>query len=71
MGPELFDVSTSDYEYIQRVDFSLYTNPYQFFTSEREVILGGRLGKLDPELALQLPTLQDIFKVKESGRKQV
>ena len=67
LGPELFDVSTSDYEYIQRVDFSLYTNPYQFFTSEREFILGGLLGKLDPELALQLPTLQDIFKVKESA----
>ena len=30
VGPELFDVSTSDYEYIQKIDFNLYVNPNQF-----------------------------------------
>ena len=69
VGPELFDVSTSDYEYIQKIDFNLYVNPNQFFTSEREFILGGLLSRLDPELALQLPTLKDIFKIKESGTR--
>ena len=69
VGPELFDVSTSDYEYIQKIDFNLYVNPNQFFTSEREFILGGLLSRLDPELALQLPTLKDIFKIKESGSR--
>ena len=69
LGPELFDVSTSDYEYIQRIDFNLYVNPHQFFTSEREFILGGLLSRLDPEIALQLPTLKDIFKIKESGSR--
>ena len=29
-GPELFDVSNSDYHYIQKVDWNLYTNPAQF-----------------------------------------
>ena len=48
---------------IQKIDWSLYQNPAQFFTSERE------LGKLDPQLSMLLPTLQDIFKIKESGTK--
>ena len=37
--------------------------------SEREFLIGAILGKLDPELAFQFPTLQDIFKIKESGTK--
>ena len=66
-GPELFDVSNSDYRYIQKVDWNLYTNPAQFFTSEREFIIGSLLGRLNPELSMILPTIQDIFKIKESG----
>ena len=58
----------SDFRYIQKVDWSLYTNPHQYFTSEREFLIGAILGKLDPELAFQFPTLQDIFKIKESGQ---
>ena len=69
IGPEILDVSDSDFRYIQKIDWSLYTNPHQFFTSEREFLIGATLGKLNPELALQLPTLQDIFKIKESGNK--
>ena len=34
-GSELMDTSNSDYKYIQKIDWSLYTNPTQFFTSER------------------------------------
>ena len=66
-GPELFDVSNSDYRYIQKVDWNLYTNPAQFFTSEGEFLIGSLLGRLNPELSMILPTLQDIFKIKESG----
>ena len=66
-GPELFDVSNSDYRYIQKVDWNLYTNPAQFFTSEREFLIGSLLGRLNPELSMILPTLKDIFQIKESG----
>ena len=52
-----------------RMDWSLYTNPHQYFTSEREFLICAILGKLDLELAFQFPTLQDIFKIKESGTK--
>ena len=38
-------------------------------SSEREFLLGGLIGKMDPELSLQFPTLQDIFRVKETGNK--
>ena len=65
----MFDVSNSDYRYIQKVDWSLYSNPAQFFTSEREFIIGSLLGRLNPELSMILPTLQDIFKIKESGSR--
>ena len=68
-GPELMDTSNSDYKYIQKIDWSLYTNPTQFFTSEREFLIGSILGKLDPQLSMIFPTLQDIFKIKESGTK--
>ena len=37
----------------------MYTNPHQYFTSEREFLIG----------AFTFPTLQDIFKIKESGSK--
>ena len=66
-GPEIMDVSNSDFKYIQKIDWSLYTNPHQYFTSEREFLIGAILGKLDPELVCQFPTLQDIFRIKESG----
>ena len=69
LGPEILDVSDSDFKYIKKIDWSLYTNPHQFFTYEREFLIGATLGKLNPELALQLPTLQDIFKINESGSK--
>jgi hypothetical protein len=52
-GPEIMDVSNSDFRYIQKIDWALYVNPHQYFTSEREF--------LNPELALEFPTLQDIF----------
>ena len=63
------DVSNSDFKYIQKIDWSLYTNPHQYFTSERDFLIGAILGKLDPELAFQFPTLQDIFRIKELGSK--
>ena len=47
----------------------MYVNPHQYFCSEREFLLGGLIGKLDPELSLAFPTLEDIFKIKESGSK--
>ena len=68
-GPELFDVSNSDYKYIQKIDWTLYTNPAQYFSSEREYIIGSLIGRLNPELSMLLPTLQDVFKIKESGTK--
>ena len=68
-GPEILDVSNSDFRYIQKVDWSLYTNPHQYFTSEREFLIRAILGILDPELAFQFPTLQNTFKIKESGTK--
>ena len=68
-GPELLDVSDSDFKYIQRVDWQMYVNPNQFFTSERELLLGALIGKLTPELSLHFPTLQDVFRIKESGSK--
>ena len=68
-GPEIMDVSNSDFKYIQKIDGSLYTNPHQYFTSEREFLIGAILGKLDPELAFQFLTLQDSFRIKESGSK--
>ena len=34
-GPEVLDVSNSDFRYIQKVDWSLYTNPHHYFMSER------------------------------------
>ena len=68
-GPELQDSSNSDYRYIQKIDWSLYQNPEQFFTSEREFLIGSIMGKLDPQLSMMIPTLQDIFRIKESGTK--
>ena len=47
----------------------MYVNPNQFFTSEREFLLGALIGKLTPELSLHFPTLQDVFHIKESGSK--
>ena len=66
-GPEVLDVS--NFRYIQKFDWSLYTNQHQYFTSEKEFLIGAILRKLDLELAFQFPTLQDIFKIKESGTK--
>ena len=66
---EILDTADSDYRYVQRIDWSLYNNPTQFFSSEREFLLEGQIGKMDPDLALHLPTLKDIFKVKESANK--
>ena len=68
-GPELLDTSDADFKYIQKIDWRLYNNPKQFFSSEREFLIGSLIGKLEPELALQLPTIQDIFKVKETSNK--
>ena len=47
----------------------MYVNPHQYFTSEREFLLGALIGKLSPELSLNFPTLKDIFRIKESGCK--
>ena len=49
-GPELLDAANCDYKYCQKIDWSLYTNPTQFFTSEREFLIGSILGKLTPLL---------------------
>ena len=68
-GPELLDVSDSDFKYIQRLDWGMYVNPDQYFTSESEFLLGALIGKLTPEISLQLPTLQDIFRIKETSSK--
>ena len=62
-GPEILDVSNSACKYIKKVDWSLYTNPHQYFTSEREFLIGAILGKLDLEPAFQFLALQDIFKI--------
>ena len=66
---EILDTSDSDFKYVQRINWSLYNNPRQFFTSEREFLLGGLIGKMDPQLSLELPTIQDIFRVKETSNK--
>ena len=58
-----------DFKYVQKIDWTLYVNPLQYFTSEWEFFIGALLGKLNPELALEFPTMKDIFKIKESGRK--
>ena len=63
-GPEILDVSDSDYCYVQRIDWGLYNNPRQFFSSEREFLIGSLIARFDPELALTLPTIQDVFRVK-------
>ena len=68
-GPEIFDASETDTKRIQKIDWSLYTNTGQFFTSEREFLLGALIGRLDPELALTLPTIQDVFRIKETAGK--
>ena len=60
-GPEIMDVSNSDFKYIQKIDWSLYTNPHQFFTSKREFFIGAILGKLDPELALEFLHFERYF----------
>ena len=52
-----------------KIDWSLYTNPAQFFSSEREFIIGCLIGKFNPELSMMLPTLQDIFRIKETSSK--
>ena len=52
-GPEVLDVS----------------NLNQIFISEPEFLIGSILGKITPELSMLFPTLQDIFKIKESGSK--
>ena len=68
-GPEVTDVSDSDYHYVQKINWSLYTNQNQFFSSEREFLIGSLIAKFDPELALTLPTIHDVFRVKETGNK--
>jgi hypothetical protein len=68
-GLEVTDVSDSDYVYIQKIIWDLYTNPHQFFSSEHEFLIGSLIARFDPELALALPTIQDIFRVKETGNK--
>ena len=35
-GPELTDTSDADYKYIQKIDWKLYNNPTQFFSSESQ-----------------------------------
>ena len=68
-GPEILDVSDSDFKYVQRIDWGMYQNPHQYFCSEREFLLGALIGKLSPELSLTFPTLMDVFRIKESGSK--
>ena len=43
-GPEILDVSDSDFKYVQRVDWGMYVNPHQYFTSECEFLLGALTG---------------------------
>ena len=68
-GPEILDVSDSDFKYIQKIDWGMYVNPHQYFCSEREFLLGALMGKLNSELSLDFTTLKDIFKIKKSGSK--
>ena len=64
---ELFDIIGKENKYIQCIDWSLYNNDDQHYTSEREYLLGGLLASTDPSLALEFPTFKDIFKIKESS----
>ena len=68
-GPEITDTSDSEYHYVQKINWALYTNPNQIFSSEREFLIGSLIAKFDPELALTLPTIQDVFRVKETSNK--
>ena len=61
---ELFDVSDSDSRYVMRVPWDLYTNDSQIFTSEAEFILGSLVSSINPNLALNLPTFKDLFRIK-------
>ena len=38
-----------------------------FFSSEKEFILGSLISRTDPELALRLPSISDIFRIKETA----
>ena len=67
LKPELFDINDNTFQYIQRIDWSKYCNPSQYFGSEKEFILGALLSKQNPELAMSLPTLKDVFKLKTEG----
>ena len=43
--------------------------PKSNFFFEREFLIGSLIAKFDPELALTLPTIQDVFRVKETSNK--
>ena len=60
-GPEVLDVSDTDYRYVQKIDWAQYTNPAQYFTSEREFLIGGLIGKLNPELSFQFSRLLNMW----------
>jgi hypothetical protein len=63
---EFYDINEKSYQYVQKVDWSLYSNKKQLMTSEREYIIAALLNH-DPSTALKLQTLSDIFAIKQKG----
>ena len=61
---EILDASDTEKKYVQRVNWNLYINNSQLFTSEEEFLHAGLLGILHPELVLEFPTFKDIFRIK-------
>ena len=56
MNQEIFDVHKSNYHYVPKIDYSLYHNSNQLYSSEKEFILAS-LTQFTPENALKLPTI--------------
>ena len=66
-GPEIMDVSNSDFKYIQKIDWSLYTNPHQYFTSEREFLISATL--VEPRAGVRIPYFARYFQNKRVGKQ--
>ena len=58
--PEFFNINEKSYQYVQKIDWGYYNNEAQLMTSEREWIIASLLNH-DPNTALKLQTLSDIF----------
>ena len=52
---------------MQHIDWAIYNNTAPYFSSEKEFIIGALLSRQNPDLALELPTLKDVFMLKSEG----